>query len=161
MKIELRGKARITAVIAVFAAITGVGLLLEHLNNDRFVIEAVPGDYSGTNAVAEDTKLASEGADTEAAAAVTEQENKTEETEDLTAEEAEPAVEMVTDGKININTATAEVLMQLDGIGESTAEKIIDYRESHDGFTDVHELTEVSGIGEKKLEAIIDKICVK
>lgn len=156
MKIELKGKAKIAAVIAVFAAITGAGLLLEHLNNDRFIIEAVPGNYNGTNADAEETKPAAAEEGAEPGADAAEQENK--ETE---AAKTEPEAEMVSDGKININTATVEVLMQLDGIGESTAKKIVDYREAHDGFTDVHELTEVSGIGEKKLEAIIDKICVK
>ncbi|MGM9937464.1 MAG: ComEA family DNA-binding protein [Candidatus Ornithomonoglobus sp.] len=159
MKIELRGKAKIAAVIAVFAAITGVGLLLEHLNNDRFVIETVPGDYSGANAEAEETKLVTGGENAEPAISVEKQENT--EAEAATASETGPEADMVIDGKININTATAEVLTQLDGIGESTAEKIVDYREEHNGFTDVHELTEVSGIGEKKLEAIIDKICVE
>ncbi|MGN0183458.1 MAG: ComEA family DNA-binding protein [Candidatus Ornithomonoglobus sp.] len=161
MKIELRGKAKIAAVIAVFAAITGVGLLLEHLNNDRFVIETVPGDYSGANAEAEETKLVTGGENAEPAISVEKQENTEAEAEAAPASETESEAEMVVDGKININTATAEVLIQLDGIGESTAKKIIDYREAHNGFTDVHELTEVSGIGEKKLEAIIDKICVE
>ncbi|MGN1116719.1 MAG: ComEA family DNA-binding protein [Candidatus Ornithomonoglobus sp.] len=161
MKIELRGKAKIAAVIAVFAAITGVGLLLERLNSDRFVIEAVPGDYNGTNAEAEETKLITGEEAVEPAISVEKQENRETEAEAAPASETEPQTDMVIDGKININTAAVEVLMQLDGIGESTAEKIVDYREAHDGFTDVHELTEVSGIGEKKLEAIIDKICVK
>lgn len=160
MKIELKGKAKIAAVIAVFAAITGVGLLLEHLNNDRFVIEAVPGDYNGTNSEAEPTKLIAAEDTAESDVFVNEQESTKTET-DTAVTETDTGAEMVSDGKININTAAAEVLMQLDGIGQSTAEKIIEYREEHDGFTDVHELTEVNGIGEKKLEAIIDKICVE
>ncbi|MGN0163064.1 MAG: ComEA family DNA-binding protein [Candidatus Ornithomonoglobus sp.] len=161
MRIELRGKAKVAAVIAAFVAVVGGGLLLERLNNDRFVIEAVPGNYNGTDAEAEETKLITDGESAEPAVSVEKRENTETEAAAAPVSETEPEAEMVIDGKININTATVEVLMQLDGIGESTAEKIVDYREAHDGFTDVHELTEVSGIGEKKLEAIIDKICVK
>lgn len=55
---------------------------------------------------------------------------------------------------ININTATAEELMTLDGIGEATARKIIEYREENNGFMSIDELSSVSGIGVAKLEKI-------
>ena len=55
---------------------------------------------------------------------------------------------------ININTATAEELMTIDGIGEATAAKIIEYREKNNGFLDIDELQNVSGIGVAKLEKI-------
>ncbi len=55
---------------------------------------------------------------------------------------------------VNINTATAEELMTLDGIGEVTAQKIIEYREANNGFINVDELLKVDGIGEAKLEKI-------
>lgn len=61
--------------------------------------------------------------------------------------------------KININTASAEELKGLDGIGDKTAEKIIEYRES-DKFDSVEEIMEVKGIGEGKYEKIKNNICV-
>lgn len=67
----------------------------------------------------------------------------------------------VVDGKVNINTADALVLEQLDGIGASTAERIIKYREENGKFETVDDLVKVSGIGEKKLEELRDSICVQ
>ncbi len=52
---------------------------------------------------------------------------------------------------INLNTATKEELMRIDGIGEKTALKIIAYREEIGSFTDVEQLLDVDGVGEKKL----------
>ena len=42
--------------------------------------------------------------------------------------------------------------MELDGIGETLASRIIEYREQHGGFDSVEELMEVKGIGEKRFE---------
>lgn len=55
---------------------------------------------------------------------------------------------------ININTATKEELMTLSGIGESKANAIISYRTENNGFKNIDEILEVSGIGES-LYAII------
>lgn len=63
-------------------------------------------------------------------------------------------------GLININTATAATLMTLPGIGEVLAQRIVDYRLAHGSFKTVAELTNVKGIGEKKLEAIIALVTV-
>ncbi len=62
--------------------------------------------------------------------------------------------------RVNINTAGIEQLVTLDGIGESTARKIIEDRESNGSFASVEDIMRVSGIGQKKFEAIEDRICV-
>ena len=65
-----------------------------------------------------------------------------------------------TSERININTASVSDLMCLPGIGTVTAEKIVAYRKENGRFTSVAQLTNVSGIGEKKLAEIIDLITV-
>lgn len=62
---------------------------------------------------------------------------------------------------ININTATKEVLVTLPGVGESTAEKIIKYRETHKGFKKIEHIMKVKGIGKKKFENMKDYIYVE
>ena len=61
---------------------------------------------------------------------------------------------------ININTASKEELESLPGIGDVIAERIVTYREENGGFDTVEEIMKVSGIGEKKFEAIKDMIIV-
>ena len=61
---------------------------------------------------------------------------------------------------VNINTADASELAQLPGIGEVLARRIIDYRRIHGDFTALEQLTNVEGIGEGKLEAILEQITI-
>lgn len=63
--------------------------------------------------------------------------------------------------KININTATKEELKSLPGVGEVTAQKIIDYREKNGEFSSIDEITEIDRIGDKTLEKFKDKIDVR
>jgi competence protein ComEA len=63
-------------------------------------------------------------------------------------------------GKININTADAETLQQLTGVGPATAEKILDYRAQNGNFKTTEELQNVSGIGPKTFEKMREKITV-
>ena len=64
------------------------------------------------------------------------------------------------DGKININKASRSELMDLPGIGNVLASRIVDYREQHGDFSRIEDIRNVSGIGEKRYEAIQDKITV-
>jgi competence protein ComEA len=59
---------------------------------------------------------------------------------------------------ISLNSATAEQLDTLDGVGPATAEKIIAWRTQHGGFRSVADLGQVPGIGPKKLAALKDKV---
>ena len=63
-------------------------------------------------------------------------------------------------GLVNINTATADELQALSGVGPSTAQAIVDDREKNGLFASVEDLMRVSGIGEKKFAKIKDSICV-
>ena len=60
--------------------------------------------------------------------------------------------------KINLNKADVKELESLDGIGRSMAEKIVAYRTEVGGFSDISQLLEIKGMGEKKLDAIKDDI---
>lgn len=62
---------------------------------------------------------------------------------------------------ININTTTVTELLELPGIGSSTAQKIVDYRKENGKFNTIEEIKNVSGIGDAKYNNIKDYICVK
>lgn len=65
-----------------------------------------------------------------------------------------------TSSVVDINSATAEQLDALPGIGPATAQAIIDYRTEHGRFRSVDGLLEVRGIGEAKLAAIRKRVRV-
>ena len=56
--------------------------------------------------------------------------------------------------KPSLATATVEQLEELDGIGPTLADRIIEYREGHGGFRSIGELREVEGIGEKRFASL-------
>lgn len=62
---------------------------------------------------------------------------------------------------ININTASAQELTGIKGIGEKTAQAIVAYRQKNGSFKTIADIKNVDGIGDKKFEVIKDSICVK
>lgn len=68
-------------------------------------------------------------------------------------EPAKPASQL-----ININTADADQLEELPGIGPKLAQRIIEHREKYGLFQSIDSLTDVQGIGEKRLNKIRDLI---
>jgi competence protein ComEA len=65
-----------------------------------------------------------------------------------------------TDGKVHVNTASAEELETLNGIGKAKAEAILKYREEHGKFQSVEDLKEVPGIGESTIDRFREQVVV-
>lgn len=63
---------------------------------------------------------------------------------------AKPAFE----GKVALNTATAEQLEKLPRVGPKLAQRIVEYRTQHTAFRSVDELRNVKGVGAKMLESL-------
>jgi competence protein ComEA len=61
---------------------------------------------------------------------------------------------------VNLNTAPAEQLERLPGVGPSTAARIIEYRQKNGGFKKIEELMNVRGIGEKAFLKIKSQVTV-
>lgn len=62
--------------------------------------------------------------------------------------------------RINLNTASAEELELLDGVGPSTAAAIVEYRQANGAFSTVEDVVNVKGIGEKKAAQLANQATV-
>lgn len=127
-------------LLAASAAVIVTGGIIESRERENIpavIVEVV----SETERVSEIVSAAAETAETESA-----------ESEADTSDE--PTVMM-----ININTASAEELTKLKGIGEKIAARIVEYRQEKP-FEKIEDIMNVSGIGEKKFGDIREMICV-
>ena len=76
------------------------------------------------------------------------------------APKSSPKAQVKADGVINLNTANAADLESLPGIGKSTAQRIVEYRQKSGGFKKIEELMNVKGIGEKSFLKIKSRLTV-
>ena len=72
-----------------------------------------------------------------------------------------PAVQKAVGGPININTADATALTELNGVGPSKAAAIVEYRKQHGPFKSAEQLADVKGIGDKLIAKNRDRISVR
>jgi competence protein ComEA len=61
-------------------------------------------------------------------------------------------------GPVHLNTASLEQLDELPGVGPVTAQKILDWRQTHGAFTSVEDLDAIPGIGPARLEQLRDLV---
>ena len=69
----------------------------------------------------------------------------------IKADPAAPAKLKAGEGTVNVNKATLEELIRVPGIGNATAERILEVRKTAGKFAEMSDLTTVKGIGDKKL----------
>jgi competence protein ComEA len=76
------------------------------------------------------------------------------------AQQSKSSAKAASTEKINLNTATAEQLQTLPGVGPSIAKRILDHRTKNGKFNKVEEILNVKGIGEKKFQKMKDRLVV-
>ncbi len=76
----------------------------------------------------------------------------------VTAAGSEPRPEE--QGSVDVNTATVEDLMAVQGIGPSLAQRIVEFREKNGPFKTLDDLLKVQGIGEKSLAKLRDRLAI-
>ena len=73
---------------------------------------------------------------------------------------SKPSLAPASGNKIRLNSASAEQLQQLSGIGEKKAEAILQYRQQHGKFKSIDELQNIKGIGPKLLQKNKDRLAL-
>lgn len=76
-------------------------------------------------------------------------------------EEIQKEVSYYENGKLLINQAPYEALLELPGVGPVLAERIVGYRSKYGGFSQIEDLRKIRGISQKKIEILRNKVVVK
>ena len=72
----------------------------------------------------------------------------------------EPSVSPLEAGRIDLNTADLQLLVQLPGVGEAMCRRILQYRRDCNGFTSIWELENISGFTPALIERLRDYITI-
>lgn len=147
---------------------TGVGLILlsalilyfalsqPRISNES-VIDSSSITISNSSAAYSEDSTAAEAISSSSVHTYTAESNA----EETTAAKAQTGnTKQVLTGKINLNTCTAAELTAINGIGDTRADAIIQYREYLGGYTSVEQIKNIKGIGDKLYEKIAPYLTV-
>ena len=151
-----KAMAALAALVLLFGGFTGGFFLgrntrVETIQTTQTVRETVPGE---TVVVLREVLVTLPPETTPPTVPATEPPVRSEPAKQTEPKKSSGSTEKKVTFPVNINTASKKELDALPGIGETLAQRIIDYRSANGPFSTVDELTKVKGIGEKTLEKL-------
>ena len=151
-----KAMAALAALVLLFGGFTGGFFLgrntrVETIQTTKTVRETVPGE---TVVVLREVLVTLPPETTLPTVPATEPPVRSEPVKQTETKKSSGSTEKKVTFPVNINTASKKELDALPGIGETLAQRIIDYRSANGPFSTVDELTKVKGIGEKTLEKL-------
>ena len=151
-----KAMAALAALVLLFGGFTGGFFLgrntrVETIQTTKTVRETVPGE---TVVVLREVLVTLPPETTPPTVPATEPPVRSEPARQTEPKKSSGSTEKKVTFPVNINTASKKELDALPGIGETLAQRIIDYRSANGPFSTVDELTKVKGIGEKTLEKL-------
>lgn len=151
-----KAMAALAALVLLFGGFTGGFFLgrntrVETIQTTKTVRETVPGE---TVVVLREVLVTLPPETTPPTVPATEPPVRSEPAKQTETKKSSGSTEKKVTFPVNINTASKKELDALPGIGETLAQRIIDYRSANGPFSTVDELTKVKGIGEKTLEKL-------
>ena len=147
MKFDLRKNLPVIIIASVCIILFGMWYLTNNVNKKVIITGAV--DEPPVKIASESPDLSRDYVDGDAAPVYLESNSS-----------GADVLEVMKDGKINLNTADVELLQTLPGIGEKMAGAIIAYRNENGGFKSIEEIKNVERIGEKTFERLESLIYV-
>ena len=151
-----KAMAALAALVLLFGGFTGGFFLgrntrVETIQTTKTIRETVPGE---TVVVLREVLVTLPPETTPPTVPATEPPVRSEPAKQTETKKSSGSTEKKVTFPVNINTASKKELDALPGIGETLAQRIIDYRSANGPFSTVDELTKVKGIGEKTLEKL-------